>query len=242
MSGKTLEEVVSEIKGPKGTTVKIKVGRSSGLRTFTIVRDVINIPSVTFEKIDRGRIMHITLSQFNFDANQEFETALQALQADSNIKGLIIDVRSDPGGLLDVALTILGHFVKAQEELVTINYADYSQVLLSRGAAELGGFPIVVLINGGSASASEILAGALQDYKLATIVGETSFGKGTVQEVNYFNDNSSLKLTVAKWLTPNHQSIQDGGIEPDITIADDELTEADEQLNKAIVELNKLIR
>lgn len=242
MSGKTLEEAVSVIKGPKGTTVKIKISRSSGTRTFTIERDIIEISSVTYELIDGGRIMHLSLSQFNFDANEEFETAIQTLQSDSKIKGLILDLRANPGGLLDVAVAILGHFVKAQEDVVTIDYADFSQELLSRGEAELGGFPIVVLINGGSASASEIVAGALQDYKLATIVGETSFGKGTVQQVNYFPDNSSLKLTVAKWLTPNLQSIQDGGIEPDIQIADDQATEADEQLNKAIEELNKLIR
>jgi carboxyl-terminal processing protease len=242
MSGKTLEEAVSAIKGPKGTTVKIKVSRSSGIKTFTIVRELINVPSVTSETIDNGRIMRLDLSQFNFDANEEFSKALQNMQADKNIKGLIIDLRDDPGGLLDIAISVLGHFVKAQEELVTINYADYSQVLLSSGKAELEHFPIVILINGGSASASEIVAGAMQDYGLATIVGETSFGKGTVQEVNYFNDSSSVKLTVAKWLTPKHQSIQDGGIDPDVKVADDPLTTADEQLATAITELNKLIR
>ena len=240
-TGKTLEQVVSEIKGPKGTTVKIDISRSSGSRTFTIVRDVINIPAVKYELIDNGRIMHLNLNQFNFDANTEFEKALTVLKGDPNIKGLILDMRGDPGGLLDVAVTVLGHFVKAQDEAVTIEYADYSQVLLSRGEAELANFPMVVMINGGSASASEIVAGALQDYKLATVVGETSFGKGTVQEVNYFSDNSSLKLTVAKWLTPNHRSIQDGGIEPDIKILDDEQTQADEQLDKAVQVLSQKI-
>lgn len=242
VSGKTLAEVVGLIKGPKGSTVKIKVERGSGNRTYTIVRDIISIPSVTSELIEGGRIMHLNLSQFNVDADKQFETAVQTLQSDPNIKGLIIDLRANPGGLLDVAVSILGHFVKSQEDVVKINYVDFSQVLLSKGKAELAGFPIMVLIDGGSASASEIVAGALQDYKLATLVGETSFGKGTVQEVNYFSDSSSLKLTVARWLTPGGRSIQDGGIEPDITVVDDTQTDADEQLNTAIAELNKLIR
>ncbi len=241
LEGMTLEDAVILIKGPKGTTVKLKVRRSSGTKTFIIERDLIEIPSVEYEIFSGSGIMHLTISQFNFTAADEFGEAAQKAISDPAVKGLIIDLRGNPGGLLDSSLSILGHFVEAQEELVTINYADFSQVLLSRGNARLKDFPVVVLIDEGSASASEIVAGTLQDYGLATIVGERSFGKGSVQEVSYFLDNSSLKLTVAKWLTPGLQDIQDGGIIPDVTIADNESTDADEQLQKAIDEVVKLM-
>lgn len=242
VSGMTLEDAVVLIKGPKGTTVKLKIRRGTDTKTLIIERDLIEISSVETELLNGGSIMHLSLYQFDFNAAEEFSAAVSKVKGDSNIKGMILDMRSNPGGLLDAAVRILGHFVKAQEEVVTINYADFSQVLLSRGDAELAGFPVVVLINEGSASASEIVAGALQDYGLATIVGQRSFGKGSVQEVNYFTDNSSLKLTVAKWLTPRLQDIQDGGIYPDVSVADNESTDADEQLSKAIEELAKLMR
>lgn len=241
-TGMTLEDAVFLIKGPKGTTVKLKIRRSSGTKIFTIERDLIEIPTVEYEQLDGGKIAHVSLSQFNFNAAEEFQQAVDKIKSNPSVKGLIFDLRGNPGGLLDAAVNILGHFVKAQDEVVSIHYADYTQVLLSRGDAELAGFPVVVLIDGGSASASEIVAGALQDYGLATIVGQKSFGKGTVQEVNYFIDNSSLKLTVAKWLTPDLQDIQDGGIYPDVMATDNASTEADEQLNAAIDQIHKLIR
>jgi len=238
----SLEEVVSLIKGPSGSTVKIKVKRSSSYQIFIIERAVITMPSLEYEVIEGGKVMLINFGQFNYDCAEEFQLAMNAMMADSGIKGLIIDLRGNPGGLLDQATSILGHFIEAQQEVVTIDYMDFTQVLLSRGPAELKGFPVVVLIDEGSASASEIVAGALQDYGLATIVGQTSFGKGTVQEVNYFLDNSSLKLTVAEWLTPDHTSIQDGGIKPDVTALDDPSTDKDEALSTAVSELYKLIR
>lgn len=242
LKGKTLEEIVSLIKGPKGTTVKLKIRRGDETKEISVKRDIILIPSVKYETIDNGDIMHLTLSQFNNDAGDAFQKAITAMKADSNIKGLVIDLRGDPGGLLSAAVSILGHYVPAQKEVVTIKYTDANQVLLSPGKAELNGFPTVVLIDNGSASASEIVAGALQDYKLAKLIGEQSFGKGTVQEVNYFLDNSSLKLTVAKWYTPNHQSIQDGGITPDVKVTHDDATPADEVLDKGVEELKKLMK
>jgi len=241
VAGMSLEDIVGLIKGPRGTTVKLRVKRSTGYKTFTIERALIEIPSVEYELINGGSIIHLMMSQFNYNAGIEFGNAVSDITSNPSIKGLILDLRGNPGGLLDECLRILGYFIKSQEELVTIHYSDYTQVLLGRGDAELNAFPIVVLIDGGSASASEIVAGALQDYGLAPIIGETSFGKGTVQEMNYFIDNSSLKLTVAKWLTPKRQEIQGNGIVPDIKIADNLNTEADEQLDRAIQELSKLM-
>ncbi|MBN2307145.1 S41 family peptidase [Candidatus Peregrinibacteria bacterium] len=242
IKGMSLEEVVNLIKGPKGTTVKIRIKRSTGYKTFIIERALINIPSLEYELLENGSIMHIMLYQFNSDAAAQFSEAVNDIQADGKIKGLILDLRGDPGGLLDQAIDILGHFIKAQEEVVTIHYSDYTQVLLSRGDAKLNDFPTVVLIDSGSASASEIVAGALKDYDLATLMGETSFGKGTVQEVSYFTDSSSVKLTVAKWLTPGKEEIEGQGITPDISVIDNQSTEADEQLDRAIQELRQLMR
>ncbi len=241
VSGMDLMKAVNLIKGPKGTEVTLTIGRDGGTRIIKVVRDVIIIPSLSYETINDGRIMLVTLSQFNSNATDQFQEVVDVINGSNQIKGLIIDVRDNPGGLLDVSINVISHLIKPQSEVVTIEYADFSQTLYNRGAGSLAGFPMVVIINGGSASASEILAGAVQDYDLATIVGEKSFGKGTVQEVNYFIDDSSIKLTVAKWLTPMENDIQENGITPDIFIEDNESTEQDEQLQRAIIEVNKLI-
>jgi len=242
INGMDLMEIVSLIKGPRGTSVKLKLERENQIKTITIVRDIITVPSSEHETIEGGNIMLVNFYQFNSNAPEQFQEVVDEIGSNPHIMGMIIDLRDNPGGLLDVVVRILGHMVESNSEVVKINYADFSQTLLSRGSGDLIGFPIVVLINGGSASASEILAGALQDYDLATIVGETSFGKGTVQEVNYFEDNSSLKLTVAEWLTPDERHIQENGIEPNVWVTNSESTEEDEQLETAIVELHKLMR
>jgi len=239
--GMSLAEVVGLIKGPKGSTVKLRVKRDGQFKTISIIRDVVRVPSIEYETIENGNIMLVNFYQFNQNAPQEFQEVVDIIGNSSSIKGMIIDLRDNPGGLLDAVVRILGHMTVTNSDIVKINYTDFSQTLLSRGSGELVGFPIVILINGGSASASEILAGALQDYNLATIVGETSFGKGTVQEINYFTDNSSLKLTVAKWFTPKNQEIQEFGISPDVKVIDIESTEKDEQLETAISELHKLM-
>ncbi len=241
VEGLSLVQIVGLIKGPSGTTVKLKVRRTGGIKVISIKRDLIIIESVETEIIESGLIMRISISQFNNDVRKDFATAVDTIVSDTNIKGLIIDLRGNPGGLLDVAVKVLGNFVKAQEEVVTIDYKDFTQVLLSRGSAQLNGFPTVILIDNGSASASEIVAGTLQDYGMATIIGKNSFGKGTVQEIDYFVDESSLKLTIAKWLTPLKQDIQENGILPDVEISDNDTTVTDEQLDSAIKEIKRLI-
>lgn len=237
-----LMSIVALIKGPKGTEVKLKIKRGSEYKTISVVRDIIDVHAMESSTLANGEIMLVDFYQFNQNAPEEFQAVVDQIGSNAKIRGMIIDLRDNPGGLLDAVINILGHMIPAQKNLVHIEYLDFSQVLLSRGKGELSGFPMLVLINKGSASASEILAGALQDYDLATIVGETSFGKGTVQEVNYFYDNSSLKITIAKWLTPDRQDIQDGGITPDIKVADNEATANDEQLDAAIAELRKLMQ
>ncbi|MBU0577241.1 PDZ domain-containing protein [Patescibacteria group bacterium] len=241
IEGLSLYEVVNLIKGPKGTTVALTVRRNGGAEVIEIVRDVITINSLEYEVID-NEIMRVKLFSFNQNLPDDFQEVVEIMENNSNIKGLIIDVRDNPGGLLDSAIRVLNHLMLPEAEIVTIKYNYFEYTQYSKGDGELFGYPTVVLINGGSASASEILAGALRDYDLATIIGEKSFGKGTVQEVNYFLDDSSLKITVAKWLTPLNFDIQKEGIEPHITVEDNTQTYADEQLERAISEINKMIR
>ncbi|MBU0727749.1 S41 family peptidase [Patescibacteria group bacterium] len=240
VEGLSLYEVVNLIKGPKGTTVTITVKRGTSTKVINVTRDVIKIASLQYEVKDNGKAMYIKLSQFNQNAPKEFGEVVEIIQNSSEIKGLIIDVRDNPGGLLDSALKILNYLLLPDAEAVTIKYNYFEYTQYNKGKGELVGFPMVVLVNSGSASASEILAGALQDFDLAKIIGEQTFGKGSVQEVNYFVDNSSLKLTVAKWLTPLNNDIQVNGVTPDIKVSDNENTDIDEQLNRAISELNKL--
>ena len=232
--------VAALIKGPRGTSVEIQVKRKGYSRTFSVVRDLIDVPAMDYEMIGND-IMLVNFYQFNENAPSDFEEVVNEIGSNSNVMGMVIDLRDNPGGLLDAVIRILGFMVEKGSEVVEIKYPDFSQSLLSHGTGSLVGFPIVVLINEGSASASEIMAGTLQDYGLATIVGSTSFGKGTVQEINYFNDNSSLKLTIAQWLTPAHQEIDKNGIFPDVEVEDLENTEKDEQLETAITELRKLM-
>jgi carboxyl-terminal processing protease len=239
MAGKSLTESVTLIKGPKGTEVDLTIERKGENRTITVVRDLIIIPSIEYETIDGGKIMYVKLYQFNEQSTKGFDEVVDIIDGSNEIRGLIIDVRDNPGGLLESAVSILSHLTLPEAELVNIEYTDYSQSVYNNGTGALAGFPMAVLINEGSASASEILAGALQDYDAAAVIGEKSFGKGTVQELNYFQDDSSLKLTVAKWFTPLNNDIQKNSVIPGIQSSDLEGTSTDETLERAISELRR---
>jgi len=237
----TLYEAVNLIKGPKGTTVKLTIKRNGLTKIIEVVRDVVKITSLEYEVIGNGKIMLIKIAQFNQNTPVEFQEVTEIIQNNPAIKGVIIDVRDNPGGLLDSVIRVLNFILLTDSEIVTIEYSYFNYTQYARGNGDLADYPMVVLINKSSASASEILAGALKDYDLAKIVGETSFGKGSVQEINYFIDSSSLKLTVAKWLTPLNHDIDKYGITPDITVTDNPNTETDEQMDRALVELNKMM-
>lgn len=239
--GATVQETVSKIKGPKGTTVKLTLDRNGRIVVIEVVRDVIIITSIEYEVIGRGNIMHIKLLNFNRNAIVALGEAVEIIQNNPNIKGVVLDIRDNPGGLLDVAIGVLGFFLPRQTTVVHVRYNYFNYRQDTRRSGELTGYPLVVLVNKGSASASEIVAGALQDHDAAIIIGETTFGKGTVQEINYFGDSSSLKLTVAEWLTPDENSIQGKGISPDIDIQE-ATDQTDFPLNRAVDELNKKIR
>jgi len=242
----TADEAVDLIRGPKGTEVTLTIYREDWKETkdIKITRAVINVPSLKWE-LKNGDTAYIQLYQFTEKASNDFKAAAVEIVG-SPAKRIVLDVRNNPGGYLSVAQDIAGWFLK-KGAVVThesssnmLENADY----LSEGPSLLAKYPTVVLINEGSASASEILAGALRDNRQIKLVGEKSFGKGSVQQLIPFGDGSSLKVTVAKWLTPNGEQISEIGLTPDIEIkktAEDDENGKDPQLDKAI-EIAKELR
>lgn len=254
----TLEDAVSRIRGEKGTEVKLKIFRKgeAEARVFTIVRDTIQIPVIEIETKedllsakDNDVKKHnqnipedvYIIRLFNFSERSPF--AFQAASHDMILLGkkkLILDLRNNPGGFLEAAIDISSWFLPAGEVVVKEDLGDSERIHRSTGYNVFKDTPVVILINEGSASASEIVAGALRDHGKAMLVGTKTFGKGSVQELISVTDNTSLKVTVARWLTPNGVNISKEGIKPDVEIEliDDEEVK-DEQLEKAIEILSK---
>lgn len=235
-AGMSLSYAVSLIRGEKGTTVTLDIVRD-GKDPFTleITRDTIIIESVKWRMLDNN-IAYIQIVHFDGNVVSSFDQAVREILVKSP-SALIVDVRDNPGGYLDAAVHIAGTFLRDAGTTVVIEqFRDsHQEPFLSEESGKLADLPLVVLINKGSASASEILAGALHDHDRAKLVGETTFGKGTVQDIEEFADGSSLKLTVAQWLTPAGTSIEGNGISPDISVpgpSSDQ--EPDKQLEKAI--------
>jgi len=219
----TLDEAVNLIRGPKDTKVTLTIIRAEDSKEVEIIRSVIDIPEVKWE-LKEEDIAYIDIYHFSDEVSLEFtKVAIEILA--SNAKGVILDLRNNPGGYLERAVDIAGWFLE-KRALVAIEDFGNNQKKEYRasGNARLKDFPLVVLINQGSASGSEILAGALRDNKGIKLIGEKSFGKGSVQQLEKLKDGSSIKITVAKWLTPKGVSITDEGLEPDIKV---ELTEED---------------
>ncbi len=218
-----VDEAVKMIRGQKGTKVTLTIIRagSKDPLTFTMVRDTIEVKSVKTEQLDNS-VMDITISSFDEQTQKLFANAvLEAKMA--HAKGIVLDLRNDPGGFFDSAIMVASEFLADNQ--VVVAERDSTQVgtknrkeFVTEGTHGLLGIPTAVLINGGSASASEIVAGALQDHKVATLIGEKSFGKGSVQEYEQLADGSALKLTVALWFTPDDHTINQTGIQPDVVI------------------------
>lgn len=223
-------EAVKLIRGPKGTKVTLLVVRE-GRDPFelTIERNKIEIESVTTENYGKGIFM-ISINQFSNDTAAEFNQAVRAALL-ANAKGIILDLRNNGGGYLDAAEDILAEFLTPGKVMVKTEskVAGFNSEAVANGRAQLASLPVAVLINGASASASEIVAGALQDHRRGHLIGEQSFGKGTVQEVVDYEDGSSLRLTIARWLTPSGRFIHEKGLTPDEIV---ELTEADYEQKK----------
>jgi carboxyl-terminal processing protease len=214
----TVEEAVSKIKGPKGTQVILSVYRDGfeNFKEFKITRSTIIIKSVR-TKLNDDKMLVVQITNFNDDTDSLFNEAVSEAIKD-NPKGIILDLRNNPGGYLDTAIEMASEWIE-DGVIVTEKYSEEKKIEhLARGRARLKGFKTVVLVNQGSASASEIVSGALQDYKDAAIIGMKTFGKGSVQTLLNLDDGSSVKITIAKWLTPKGRSINDEGIMPDYEV------------------------
>lgn len=237
-AGISIDDAVNKIRGEKGTEVKLSIAREGedSLLDIVIKRGKIIVKSIKTDFSDDG-ILTIKISNFNADTETLFnEATREALE--KNPKGIILDLRNNPGGYLEAAIEMASEWIE-EGVVVTEEFANdaLKNEHLARGRARLSEFPTVVLVNRGSASASEIVSGALQDHEEAVIVGEQTFGKGSVQTVASFSDGSSLKVTIAKWLTPNGRSINEEGIAPDLDIKytiEDYQNDTDPQKNIAI--------
>ena len=216
----TITDAVKRMRGVKGTKVTLTIMREGFDKTkeFVLERDIIQVKSVKYKVLDDG-YGYIRISKFQEKTDDDLAKALQALQGEQKgLKGLVLDLRNDPGGLLDQAVRVSEHWVEEGKLIVYTEgrEKDSQMRFTARKGEKQGNYPIVVLINSGSASASEIVAGCLQDHKRAVIMGTQSFGKGSVQTIIPLSDNSGLRLTTARYFTPSGRSIQAKGITPDI--------------------------
>jgi carboxyl-terminal processing protease len=225
-----INEAVKRMRGPKGTAVTLTIIRKSSPQplVFRLVRDIIKTKSVKSRTLEKG-YGYVRISHFQERTGEEFAATLNRLRTENggSLRGLVIDLRNNPGGLLESAVTVAGRFIDAKEEnglvVTTKGREESSRMTLTTGMDDKEPrYPVVVLINGGSASASEIVAGALQDHKRALILGTQSFGKGSVQTIFSLPGGAGLKLTTARYYTPKGRSIQAKGITPDIVVERDE--------------------
>ena len=219
--GMALEAAVKRLRGDPGTTVDVKIfrPRTQLTKVFTIERAVINVASVKDARILDGNVGYVRLLQFGEDTVKELQTALQDLQS-KGAEALVLDLRGNPGGLLRAAVEVSQFFLKRGDLVVFTRGRDgkIDQSFRARPNWRFPQMPMAVLINGGSASASEIVAGALQDNKRAILVGEKSFGKGSVQTILPQEGDTAIRLTTAKYYTPSERVIHDNGIEPDVVV------------------------
>lgn len=228
-TGLSLEEAVSKIRGPKGTTVTLTITRD-GLKDASdvvITREKISVPTVTQEVIDQKTwetkapgIAYMRVAYFNEQTWPQFDKQVKDILVTSP-KGIILDMRSNPGGFLDTSVRVASEWIQSgaivKEKFVDKKENEYP----TEGLHRLAGIPTVVLVDEGTASGAEIVAGALQDYKAGTIVGKKTFGKGSVQDFEILPDGSALKLTIARWYTPHDRQIDKEGIVPDVVIDGD---------------------
>ena len=235
--GLTVTEAVMKIRGRKGTSVTLTIYREEAEEPFdvTIIRDEIKLESVSYKELEEN-IAYIAINQFSDDTLKEFyQASLDALLTDS--KGLILDLRFNGGGYLQIAQNLISYFIGPEKvALQVLDANNNANTKVTNSKAIFKDIPLVILVNQGSASASEIVAGSLQDYKKAILVGNQTYGKGTIQQLLEFSNGSSLKLTIAKWLTANGRDIDEIGLTPDFEISiteTDILNNIDSQLEKA---------
>ncbi len=238
LRGLTIEDSIEIIKGPSGTTVRLEIERDGNELEFDIVRAKIDIPLVLAE-VHNNNIGYLKIRSFGVGVSSIFESLYNTISDETD--NLIIDLRSNPGGYLNEAINIAELFLDPNKPIVNVKYNNLTETKTAKVNASINVPKIAVLINKGSASASEILAAALKEnLKNVVVIGETSFGKGTVQELINYRDNSALKLTIAEWLSPTLKKINKVGVSPDINVTSklsDMQSENDAVLNRAIIEL-----
>ena len=240
-TNESLDDAVGKIRGPENSTVTLTIYRDSTKKTMdvSIVRKTITNPSVTYSlKNDNGKnVEYITVSDFGDDTETLFAKAANDALA-NKATGIILDLRDDGGGYLDAAVNLASYWVSPGDKVVTEKQSDgTSKEYDASGSPTLQKIPTIILINGGTASASEILSGALHDYGFAKLVGEKSFGKGSVQELDPLPYDTALKVTIAKWYTPNNVNISHNGFTPDVPVtrtADQIENNQDPQLDEAL--------
>lgn len=220
--GMPLDDVVTRVRGRAGSPVRMQLLRDNQPPfNVTLVRSVIHITSVKAQ-LEKNKLGYIRISQFTETTQDEFSHAIASLKqgAGGHLNGLVLDLRNDPGGLLEAAIDVSGDLLDSGVIVTTRGREDDDNHVYNTAAGgdRLRGIPVVVLINGASASASEIVAGALQDHHRATVMGNRSFGKGSVQTIIPLNGHGAVRLTTARYYTPAGRSIQDGGIVPDVVV------------------------
>ena len=243
--GMTLDEAVSKMRGKLGTKVKLQIRRPNE-KPFdvTIKRDEIKIQSVK-DEIKGGDVIYVRISSFNEEVDVMVAKAISKAQKKLNNKGkgLVLDLRNNPGGLLDQAIAVADLFLNQGEIVSTRSRNEEDNVKYSAKTGDvLNGLPIVVLINDGSASASEIVAGALQDHKRAVILGEKSFGKGSVQTLIPLSSYGAMRLTTARYYTPSGRSIQAKGIEPDVEVKPAKVEVIENEYERSEAELKNALK
>ena len=246
VSDMTIDESVTLIRGKKGTEVKLTIlpNGEKNTKEISIIRDTIEVKSVKLE-FRENDIARIEITKFGENTDKEFNTAITQALA-KNAKGIVLDLRNNPGGLLDKAIIIASRMIPKGKLVVTEEDSQgRKEAFKTTGGDVLSQIPTVVLINEGSASASEILAGALRDNQGLTLIGMKSFGKGTVQELINLPGSSGVKITVAKWLTPNGDYIMEKGINPDVEVKmtpEDYANDKDPQLDKSLELLKEKLK
>ena len=243
VQGKSLMEAVKLMRGPVGSSIDLTIRRKNVKKPleFKITRKIIEIQSVNSEVISKDKNLgYIRLKSFNENSDKQFLKSLKKFEKNSKIKGYVFDLRNNPGGLLTQAINITDFFLNDGEIVSTKGRnASETRKFFARKGDEIKGKPIIVLINNGSASASEIFAGALKDHKRAIILGENSYGKGSVQSIIPLRNGGGIRLTISKYYLPSGKSISDVGVTPDIFIEENEdgfkiKSDKDNQLNYAI--------
>ena len=245
VQGKSLSEAVDLMRGPVGSGIELTVRRRGEKKalTFTIIREIIEIKSVKADTLEKN-IGYIRLTSFNENSAKQIEKEIKKLENNKEIKSYILDLRNNPGGLLSQAIKISDFFLDKGEIVSTKSRKPSENRKWFANQGDLtNGKSIIVLINYGSASASEIVAGALKDHKRAILLGENSYGKGSVQSIIPLKNEGAIRLTVAKYYLPSGKSISEVGVSPDIEIEEETeefriKTETDNQLNYAIKLLN----